>query len=92
MGSIVRPMLRSCDWRGGNGWYAHASRIFGDKQNRKAYVIGFSSLQSRKMQDNGWKPRWFRRDDDTFRYVGGYWEARQQRKWDGCHDIFGEFV
>lgn len=44
------------------------------------------------MQDNGWKPRWFDRDteDGPFRYTGGYWEAREQREWDGCRDIFGE--
>jgi hypothetical protein len=44
------------------------------------------------MQDNGWKPRWFDRDteDGTFRFTGGYWEAREQRRWDGCRDIFGE--
>ena len=49
-------------------------------------------FQSRKLQENGWKPRWFQEDnkDGTFRYVGGYWKAREQRKWDGCLNIFGE--
>jgi oxysterol-binding protein 1 len=48
-------------------------------------------LQARKMQESGWKPRWFQRDseDGTYRYVGGYWEAREQRPWVGCNDIFG---
>ena len=48
-------------------------------------------LQARKMQESGWKPRWFQRDseDGTYRYVGGYWEAREQRTWVGCNDIFG---
>ncbi|TYI28537.1 hypothetical protein ES332_A05G251900v1 [Gossypium tomentosum] len=34
--------------------------------------------QARKMQERGWKPRWFAREknNDTYRYVGGYWEAR----------------
>jgi len=43
------------------------------------------------MQESGWKPRWFQRDseDGTYRYVGGYWEAREQRTWVGCNDIFG---
>lgn len=47
---------------------------------------------SRKLQENGWRPRWFQKDveDGTFRYIGGYWEAREQRKWDDCWDIFGE--
>lgn len=48
--------------------------------------------QSRKIQENGWKPRWFRRDGEsgTFRYIGGYWEARELGSWDGCPDIFSE--
>ena len=52
----------------------------------------FLPLQSRKLQDNGWKPMWFQKEgaDGPFRYMGGYWEARQQAKWDGCPNIFGE--
>ncbi|KAL3504096.1 hypothetical protein ACH5RR_033937 [Cinchona calisaya] len=47
--------------------------------------------QSRKMQERGWKPRWFAYDKgcDTYCYVGGYWEAREEAKWDSCPDIFG---
>ncbi|RZR92892.1 hypothetical protein BHM03_00021268 [Ensete ventricosum] len=53
----------------------------------------YVSMQSRKLQENGWKPRWFRRDSkhETFHYIGGYWEAREQKKWEDCMDIFGEF-
>ncbi|MBA0861586.1 hypothetical protein Goshw_029296 [Gossypium schwendimanii] len=48
--------------------------------------------QSRKLQESGWKPRWFRKDGNgSYHYVGGYWEAREQANWDGCPDIFGEF-
>ena len=49
-------------------------------------------MQSRKIQENGWKPRWFHRDGEngTFRYVGGYWEAREQGRWDECPNIFGD--
>ncbi|XP_040989220.1 oxysterol-binding protein-related protein 2A isoform X2 [Juglans microcarpa x Juglans regia] len=48
---------------------------------------------SRKLQENGWKPRWFQREGEngSFCYGGGYWEAREQGKWNGCPDIFGEF-
>lgn len=51
-------------------------------------------LQSRKLQESGWKPRWFQRDNENepFLYAGGYWEAREQGDWDGCPDIFGEFA
>ncbi|KAI4307317.1 hypothetical protein L6164_030519 [Bauhinia variegata] len=48
--------------------------------------------QARKMQESGWKPRWFARDkaSGTCRYLGGYWEARQRGNWDSCPDIFGQ--
>ncbi|CAA7401541.1 unnamed protein product [Spirodela intermedia] len=48
--------------------------------------------QARKMQERGWKPRWFARDKggDTYRYVGGYWEARERGDWSSCPDIFGQ--
>ncbi|KAG6707338.1 hypothetical protein I3842_06G025800 [Carya illinoinensis] len=47
--------------------------------------------RARRMQEQGWKPRWFVKDkgSDTYRYIGGYWEARERRKWDSCPDIFG---
>ncbi|KAA8538539.1 hypothetical protein F0562_028090 [Nyssa sinensis] len=49
--------------------------------------------QARKMQERGWKPRWFamEKGSDTHRYVGGYWEAREQGNWNSCPDIFGHF-
>ncbi|GAB2276084.1 Oxysterol-binding protein- protein 1C, partial [Dionaea muscipula] len=45
-----------------------------------------------RMQQMGWKPRWFARDKETetYRYIGGYWEAREQGKWGLCRDIFGD--
>ncbi|XP_042436507.1 oxysterol-binding protein-related protein 1D-like isoform X3 [Zingiber officinale] len=48
--------------------------------------------QARKLQEKGWQPRWFRRnrEDDCYQYVGGYWEARKQRKWDEIPDVFGK--
>ncbi|XP_050365990.1 oxysterol-binding protein-related protein 1C-like [Argentina anserina] len=48
--------------------------------------------QARKMQESGWKPQWFAKDkaSDTYRYTGGYWEARELGKWDACPDIFGQ--
>jgi oxysterol-binding protein 1 len=49
-------------------------------------------LQARKMQESGWKPRWFAKDKatDTYRYLGGYWESREKSSWEGCPDIFGQ--
>jgi len=49
-------------------------------------------LQSRKIQERGWKPMWFRKQkgSDTYSYVGGYWEAREEGKWESCPDIFGQ--
>ncbi|XP_068634062.1 oxysterol-binding protein-related protein 2A isoform X2 [Aristolochia californica] len=48
---------------------------------------------SRKLQESGWRPRWFQKDgeDGPYSYVGGYWEAREQKKWDGCPHIFHDF-
>ncbi|EEF47596.1 oxysterol-binding protein-related protein 1D [Ricinus communis] len=47
--------------------------------------------QARKLQERGWQPRWFRKDEEScYRYVGGYWEARDRKKWDGISDIFGQ--
>ncbi|CAN6338166.1 unnamed protein product [Urochloa humidicola] len=47
--------------------------------------------QARRLQEKGWKPRWFKKDDDdNYRYVGGYWEAREKGNWDGIPEIFGQ--
>ncbi|KAK7280938.1 hypothetical protein RIF29_08517 [Crotalaria pallida] len=47
--------------------------------------------QARKMQERGWQPRWFQKDEDgSYRYKGGYWEAREKNNWDGIPDIFGQ--
>ncbi|XP_073055760.1 oxysterol-binding protein-related protein 2A-like isoform X2 [Primulina eburnea] len=62
-----------------------------DKANAEKLRLEMRQRMSRKLQEHGWKPRWFERDSEsTFRYVGGYWEARELGKWDGCSDIFGE--
>ncbi|KZV40020.1 oxysterol-binding protein-related protein 1D-like [Dorcoceras hygrometricum] len=45
--------------------------------------------QARRMQDRGWQPKWFAKDEDgCYRYAGGYWEAREAHNWDGIPDIF----
>lgn len=50
--------------------------------------------QSRKLQERGWQPRWFRKEKgkDAYEYIGGYWEAREQGKWEGFSDIFGQTI
>ncbi|KAJ6807576.1 oxysterol-binding protein-related protein 2A-like isoform X1 [Iris pallida] len=62
------------------------------KANEEKLRLEIRQRMSRKLQENGWKPRWFCKDskDGTFHYIGGYWEAREQKKWEGCPDIFGE--
>lgn len=48
--------------------------------------------QSGKMQERGWKPRWFAKqkgNSDTYCFVGGYWEAKEEGRWESCPDIFG---
>lgn len=64
-----------------------------EKANAEKQRLERRQRMSRKLQENGWKPKWFQKEGDNgpFRYVGGYWEAREQGKWDGCPNIFGEF-
>ncbi|KFK32151.1 hypothetical protein AALP_AA6G204700 [Arabis alpina] len=47
--------------------------------------------QARKMQERGWKPRWFTKEkgSESYQYKGGYWEARERGEWTDCPDIFG---
>eukprot|EP01018_Ginkgo_biloba_P036541 Gb_20842 [translate_table: standard] len=60
---------------------ANAEKLRLEQKQREAY----------KLQEKGWQPRWFRRENDksTFQYVGGYWEARENVCWEGCLNIFG---
>ncbi|KAG4206434.1 hypothetical protein ERO13_A03G009300v2 [Gossypium hirsutum] len=64
-----------------------------DRANAEKQRLERRQRMSRKLQENGWKPRWFHQDSEngSFRYTGGYWEAREQGKWDGCPNIFGVF-
>ncbi|GLU01008.1 hypothetical protein SLE2022_183350 [Rubroshorea leprosula] len=60
--------------------------------NSEKLRLELRQRQARKMQERGWKPRWFARDkgSDTYQYTGGYWEARKQGHWDSCPNIFGQ--
>ncbi|KAI5594871.1 hypothetical protein BDE02_03G099700 [Populus trichocarpa] len=64
-----------------------------EKANAEKQRLERRQRMSRKLQEHGWKPRWFQKEGDngSFRYGGGYWEAREQGNWDGCPNIFGEF-
>ncbi|XP_047178492.1 oxysterol-binding protein-related protein 1C-like isoform X1 [Vigna umbellata] len=63
-----------------------------DMANSEKLRLEQRQRQARKMQESGWKPRWFAKDkaSGTYRYVGGYWESRQRGIWDSCPDIFGQ--
>ncbi|VFQ83923.1 unnamed protein product [Cuscuta campestris] len=63
-----------------------------EKANSEKLRLEQRQRQARRMQERGWKPRWFskEKESDTYRYVGGYWEAREQGNWDSCPDIFGQ--
>ncbi|XP_052201872.1 oxysterol-binding protein-related protein 1C-like isoform X2 [Diospyros lotus] len=65
-----------------------------DKANSEKLRLEQRQRQARRMQESGWKPGWFRKDkgSDTYRYTGGYWEAREKGNWDSCPDIFGNFT
>ncbi|KAJ1687688.1 hypothetical protein LUZ63_019078 [Rhynchospora breviuscula] len=64
-----------------------------DRANAEKLRLEQRQRMSRRMQEDGWKPKWFKKDskEDTYRYIGGYWEARDQNNWDGCPDIFRDF-
>ncbi|MFS7941577.1 putative oxysterol-binding protein [Helianthus anomalus] len=63
-----------------------------DIANAEKLRLETRQRMSRKLQENGWKPRWFEKDGEngTYRYVGGYWEKREDGRWDDCPNIFGE--
>ncbi|KAL2893172.1 Oxysterol-binding protein-related protein 1C [Bienertia sinuspersici] len=63
-----------------------------EKANAEKLRLEQRQRQARKMQERGWKPRWFAKDKETetYRYVGGYWEAKEQGNWESCPDIFGQ--
>jgi hypothetical protein len=79
--SRLRPDQRCLE----NGEYEMA--------NAEKQRLEHRQRQARKMQESGWKPRWFIKDkeSDTYRYIGGYWETKERRNWDSCPDIFGSF-
>lgn len=59
--------------------------------NAEKFRLEQLQRQARKLQERGWRPRWFEKDEDgCFRYVGGYWETREKKDWDGIPDIFGQ--
>lgn len=63
-----------------------------DKANAEKLRLEQRQREARKMQERGWKPRWFAKEKgiDTYQYIGGYWEAREQANWGSCPDIFGQ--
>lgn len=63
-----------------------------DMANAEKLRLEQRQRQARTMQERGWKPRWFTKDkgSGTYRYTGGYWEAREKGSWESCPDIFGK--
>lgn len=63
-----------------------------DMANAEKLRLEQRQRQARTMQERGWKPRWFTKDkgSGTYRYIGGYWEARKKGSWESCPDIFGK--
>ncbi|KZV33047.1 oxysterol-binding protein-related protein 1C-like [Dorcoceras hygrometricum] len=63
-----------------------------DMANAEKLRLEQRQRQARKMQESGWKPQWFAKDrgTGTYRYLGGYWEARETGNWESCPDVFGQ--
>ncbi|GAB4855328.1 Oxysterol-binding protein- protein 1C [Ancistrocladus abbreviatus] len=78
--SRLRPDQRHLE----NGEYTRA--------NSEKLRLEQKQRQASKMQQMGWKPMWFEKDkaSGTYLYVGGYWEAREQGKWESCPNIFDD--
>ncbi|XAR62616.1 hypothetical protein NMG60_11017447 [Bertholletia excelsa] len=80
--SRLRPDQRCLE----NGEYdiANSEKLRLEQQQR----------QASKMQESGWKPRWFAKDEGsgTYRYIGGYWEAREEGSWGSCANIFDKIA
>ncbi|KAL8216747.1 hypothetical protein R6Q57_023584 [Mikania cordata] len=64
-----------------------------DMANAEKLRLETRQRMSRKLQENGWKPRWFEKQSEngTYKYTGGYWETREEQKWEDCPNIFGDF-
>ncbi|KAK2391257.1 oxysterol-binding protein-related protein 1C [Trifolium repens] len=79
--SRLRPDQRCLE----NGQYERA--------NSEKLRLEQRQRQARKMQEKGWKPRWFAKEkgSNSYRYIGGYWETREKGVWESCPDIFGQF-
>nr|XP_024386741.1 oxysterol-binding protein-related protein 1B-like isoform X2 [Physcomitrium patens] len=62
-----------------------------DAANSEKLRLEQKQRRARALQEKGWQPRWFRKGKgkDTYEYIGGYWEARDKGRWDGCPEIFG---
>ncbi|KAH0915188.1 hypothetical protein HID58_029634 [Brassica napus] len=65
-----------------------------EKANLEKQRLERRQRMSRQLQESGWRPRWFEKqgESETFKYTGGYWEARGRRTWYDCPNIFGEFT
>ncbi|CAK7332467.1 unnamed protein product [Dovyalis caffra] len=69
-------------------WFDDIGVALGLSHFMALYVVLWGA---RKLQERGWQPRWFRKDEDgCYCYMGGYWEARERKNWDGIPDIFGQ--
>ncbi|KAJ0250247.1 Oxysterol-binding protein-related protein 2B [Hirschfeldia incana] len=65
-----------------------------EKANEEKQRLERRQRMSRKIQESGWRPRWFepQGESESYKYTGGYWEARDEKRWDDCPNIFGEFT
>ncbi|EFH48917.1 hypothetical protein ARALYDRAFT_490050 [Arabidopsis lyrata subsp. lyrata] len=65
-----------------------------EKANEEKQRLERRQRMSRQIQESGWRPRWFepQGESESYKYTGGYWEARDDKSWDDCPNIFGEFT
>ncbi|KAL1347045.1 hypothetical protein HN51_020568 [Arachis hypogaea] len=65
-----------------------------DMANSEKLRLEQRQREARKLQERGWKPKWFVKENgsESYSYNGGYWEAREIGNWESCPDIFGQIL
>eukprot|EP00735_Rhodelphis_limneticus_P015137 TRINITY_DN92_c0_g1::TRINITY_DN92_c0_g1_i1::g.14816::m.14816 TRINITY_DN92_c0_g1::TRINITY_DN92_c0_g1_i1::g.14816 ORF type:complete len:726 (+),score=117.04,sp/Q8L751/ORP1C_ARATH/39.77/3e-163,Oxysterol_BP/PF01237.13/2.1e-113,PH_11/PF15413.1/1.2e-06,PH_11/PF15413.1/2.1e+03,PH/PF00169.24/0.0019,PH/PF00169.24/1.5e+04,PH/PF00169.24/6.8e+03,PH_8/PF15409.1/1.1e+02,PH_8/PF15409.1/4.9 TRINITY_DN92_c0_g1_i1:100-2277(+) len=77
----------------------HLENGFFDMANKEKLRLEQKQREARKLQEGGWKPRWFTppegqkpgQDDwrGGYSFTNQYWDARDKNNWEGCRNIFG---
>ena len=59
-------------------------------RKQKAYIDEKTEDEKRRKRRRRYMVRGEVKGSNSYRYVGGYWEAREKGNWESCPDIFGQ--